>query len=68
MKHQFERVDELIRENGGVLVRMKRHPVYRFPNGQQFVHSATPGDRRAAMNSMSVLRRILAAQSERKTQ
>jgi hypothetical protein len=54
------RVDELLNENGAVLVRQNKHLVYRLPNGQNFVVAKTSSDReRAAKNNLSDLRRAL---------
>lgn len=49
----------IIHENGGRLVRQKRHLVFRFPDGRKFVVPKTPSDLRAWRNSLSILMRLL---------
>ena len=53
-------VARLLDESGAVLVRHKKHLVYRLPNGQNFISPKTPGDHRTAVNQLSNLRRALA--------
>jgi hypothetical protein len=53
-------VSRLLEQSGAVLVRHKKHLVYRLPNGQNFISPKTPGDRRNAVNQLSHLRRALA--------
>jgi hypothetical protein len=55
-------VSKLLEQSGAVLVRHKKHLVYRLPNGQNFISPKTPGDRRNAVNQLSNLRRALAAE------
>ena len=50
--------DEL-RRIGAVLVRWKRHQVWRLPNGRSFVVSQTASDHRALRNQMATLKRAL---------
>lgn len=58
-----ERVLNLIKENGGRLVRQRRHAIYRFPSGLVFTTPITPSDSsRAWRNSLSCLRRLFRAQ------
>lgn len=54
-----QQVEDLLRESGAVLLRDRKHLVYRLPNGQKFTRSKTPSDRRAAHNDLSDLRRAL---------
>ena len=49
----------LIEENGGRLVRRKKHKVYRFPNGLIFVHASTPSCPLADINALAALKRLL---------
>jgi hypothetical protein len=57
-------IDRLLAESGAVLVRHKKHLVYRLPNGRNFVAAKTPSDpARAAKNNLSDLRRALQAQA-----
>jgi hypothetical protein len=53
-------VSRLLEESGAVLVRRKKHLVYRLPNGQNFISPKTPSDHRNAVNQLSNLRRALA--------
>lgn len=60
----MERVEELIREYGGLLVRTKRHFVYRFPDGRIFILSSTPSDSHTERNSLADLRKFLGIKRE----
>ena len=51
--------DELKRI-GAVLIRQKRHQVWRLPDGRNYVMAQTPSDWRAQQKQISVLRRMLA--------
>ena len=55
----------IIHENGGRLVRQKRHLVFRFPGGRMFVVPKTPSDLRAWRNSHAALMRFLRAPNGR---
>jgi hypothetical protein len=50
----------LLTDSGAVLVRQKKHRVYRLPNGHNFISPKTPGDYRTAANQLSNLRHALA--------
>lgn len=65
MQNPEKQIDDLLQDAGAKLIRKSRHAVYRFPNGRNFITPATPSDRRWAHNSLSDLRRILAAQSSK---
>ena len=53
-------VERLLQASSAVLVRHKRHLVYRLPNGQNFVVSKTTSDpARAGKNNLAELRRAL---------
>jgi predicted RNA binding protein YcfA (HicA-like mRNA interferase family) len=43
MAADAKRATKLLRDSGAVLVRQKRHAVWRLPNGRIVVISATPG-------------------------
>lgn len=58
-------VSRLLKEHRAVLVRTKRHQVYRFPNGRVFTMASTPSDFRAAANQLTDLRRTLGIDTER---
>ena len=49
----------LIAEHGGILVRQRKHHVYRFPSGKVFVVPNTPSDVRAWHSSLATLKRVL---------
>lgn len=53
------KLDSLIEEHGGVLVRQRKHKVYRFPNGSTFVVASTPECPLAYDNALSHLKRLL---------
>jgi len=51
---------QLLTDHGAVLIRQKKHLVYRLPNGQNFVTAKTPDNPDvAARNNVHNLRRIL---------
>lgn len=52
-------LERLIEEHGGVLVRKKKHKVYRFPNGSVFTVSSTPECSFAYDNALSLLKNLL---------
>jgi hypothetical protein len=52
-------IEKIIKEKGGVLVRQKKHKVYRFPNGQVFTSSATPSCPLAYANALTSLKNLL---------
>lgn len=52
-------LESALRESGAVLVRSKKHLVYRLPNGQKVVVSATHSDWRSEMNTVRDIRRAL---------
>ena len=52
-------LERLIEEHGGVLVRQKKHKVYRFPNGLTFTVSSTPECPLAYDNALSWLKNLL---------
>lgn len=59
-------VDRLLEQSGAVLVRHKKHLVYRLPNGNNFVVAKTTSDpARAAKNNLSTLRNALGIPREK---
>lgn len=53
-------IERLLSDAEAILVRHKRHKVYRLANGKTFVMSKTPGDRkRAEKNQIRDLRRLM---------
>jgi hypothetical protein len=52
-------LESLIEQNGGVLVRQRKHKVYRFPNGATFVVASTPECPLAYDNALAHLKRLL---------
>lgn len=67
MDRHERKIDELITSAGGAQVRQRKHRVYRFADGRVFVRSSTPSDRRASLNTISNLKRFLAAPGVAKT-
>jgi len=57
-----KRVLSLIKAHGGELVRQRKHHIYRFPSGKNFVVPNTPSDRRAWHHALATLRRLLGIQ------
>jgi hypothetical protein len=52
-------VYEILNGCGAVLVRRRKHKVYKFPNGKTFVVANTPSDIHAASNQLTDLRRTI---------
>jgi hypothetical protein len=59
-----KQIGELLHTAGARLIRNSRHPVYRFPNGRNFVTASTPSDNRDARNTLAELRRVLASHAQ----
>lgn len=53
----WKNVMHQIKEAGGVLIRRKKHSIYKFPNGKIISVSSTPSDRRAVENVLQTLRK-----------
>lgn len=51
-------VEALLKSSGAVLVRKKKHQVWKFPNGKTLTIAATPSDRRAYANVLRDLAAI----------
>ena len=49
----------LLNENGAVLVRHRKHQVYQFPDGRNFVFGTSPSDANSWKHSLSNLKRLL---------
>jgi hypothetical protein len=56
-------LERLIEEHGGVLVRQKKHKVYRFPNGATFTVASTPECPLAYDNALAFLKTLLGVHS-----
>ena len=52
-------VTRLLEQSGAVLVRHKKHLVYRLPNGTTYTRAKTASDNRAERNNLTTLRRAL---------
>lgn len=52
-------VATLLEQSGAVLVRSKKHLIWRLPNGNTFTQASTPSDHMAAANQLSDLRHAL---------
>jgi predicted RNA binding protein YcfA (HicA-like mRNA interferase family) len=57
-KYEAE-VERLLEENGAVLVRQRKHKVYKLEDGREVVMASTPSDHRETLNKLSFLRRML---------
>ncbi|HEV2194053.1 MAG TPA: type II toxin-antitoxin system HicA family toxin [Candidatus Acidoferrum sp.] len=49
----------LLRENGAVLLRQKKHCIYKLSNGQIWVTPRTASDWRSWRNNLAGLKRVL---------
>ena len=49
----------MLRANGAVLLRHKKHFVYKLPDGKRFVTSKTPSDHLSELNAIKRLGRML---------
>lgn len=56
-------LERLIEEHEGVLVRQKKHKVYRFPNGTTFTVASTPECPFAYDNALVFLKTLLGIHS-----
>lgn len=50
-----------LKRAGAVLIRWKKHDVYRLPNGRKFTLAKTASDQRSEQNHLTDLRRALKA-------
>ncbi len=58
-------VERLLKESGAVLIRRKKHLVYRLPSGQNIVMAKTSSDpERAAKNNLKNIRHVLGIDRE----
>jgi hypothetical protein len=62
-----KQVEKTLTDHGAVLVRQKKHKVWKFPDGRIFTTASTPSDHRAWMNILSDLNKVLQKQRARKT-
>lgn len=49
----------MLRRSGAVLLRHKKHFVYKLPDGKRFVTSKTPSDWMSELNAIKRLERML---------
>ena len=54
-------INRLLEDSGAVLIRRKKHLVYRLPNGTIYTRAKTASDHRAERNNVSILRHMLGA-------
>ena len=54
-------IQQQLKRAGAVLVRQRKHQIWRLPDGRNFVMAATPSDGRATANQVQQLRRMLRA-------
>lgn len=57
-------VDLLLKNAGAVLIRKRKHEVWRLPDGRNFVRAQTPSDKKADVNSLTDLKKILGIKNE----
>lgn len=62
------KVEELLKQSGAVLIRSKRHQIWRLPNGKTFVRSKTPSSRNTDKKSYADLRNLLGIHDETRGQ
>lgn len=60
MSKDMKAIQRLLKSSGAILLRNKKHPIYKLPNGKRFTLSASPSDHRACKNALSVLKNQLA--------
>jgi len=65
---QSATMKDLLKQAGAVLVRHRRHRVYRLANGQTLVLSNTPSDHRESRNAIADLRRAIRGQARQCSQ
>lgn len=53
-------IERLLKNDGAVLKRDRKHLVWELANGKNFVQSKTPSDSHTSRNQLSELRRLLA--------
>jgi len=53
-------IETALRTVGAVLIRQKKHLVFRLPNGHNYVMGKTPSDNRAQMNAVKALNKVAA--------
>ena len=54
-----DEIRKLLRDHGAVLIRQRKHAIYRFPDGRIFSMSSTPSARSAPFDTLRTLRRML---------
>lgn len=67
MSSPREEEDRIFREHSAVLVRQKKHEVWRFPDGKTFTRAKTPSDSCSDKNSLMCLKSMLGLNGERGT-
>lgn len=63
----FPKLERALEQAGAVLIRNKRHRVFKLPNGVKFTapNTHTPSDRRTEANALANLRRVLGTTKEK---
>jgi hypothetical protein len=61
-----DQIRNLLRDHGAVLVRHRRHNVWRFPDGRTIVRSKTPSDWRHSMRALTDLHHVLGVRRRRR--
>lgn len=62
------KVEDLLKQSGAVLIRSKRHQVWRLSNGKTFVRSKTPSSRNTDKKIYADLRNLLGIRDETRGQ
>ena len=52
------KVSDELQRLGAVLIRTKKHDVWRLPDGRRFVVAQSPSDARSEANTLADLRRV----------
>lgn len=65
MSEAREEQDRIFRQHGAVLVRQRKHEVWRFPDGRTFTRAKTPSDVRSDKNALMDLKLLLGINKDR---
>lgn len=58
-------VERLLKKHGAVLLRHRKHLIWKFPSGRLLVQSSTPSDVNAEFNQLREIRRIIGVDNAR---
>src|SRR6266699_1375539 len=54
-----DQIAKLLNDHGAVLIRQRKHQIWRLPDGRSVTIASTPSDHRAAWKTVALLRRDL---------